>query len=285
MGLQDTANRLNDQLRTVGKVTLNANYPEEFELYLFAFELLDGEGKTMRYFIFPVNPSSFKQTDRPVENIQKTMTGLSVISNPTFNQKSITINGNFGRRLKFLIGKNTFTAVSNYVNNQIDTLKKSKRFSVGKLTTQTFDTNIKTGYGSLKILADIVKESRMNDDGKPRTLLFYNLALGESYVVRVVEFSPDMNQDSNMIWQYSMQMTAIAPAEIFVSDFRQSLSLNQFAQQRVQGVFKFINKFVNTEDIYRNVQLYKIGKAANSLDGIYNVDGPGRSLLNFQIFG
>lgn len=88
MSLNSVKNRLDDQLRTVGKVNLNANYPEEFELYLFAFELLDGDGKTIKYFVFPVNPSSFKQTDRPVENIQKTMAGLAVVSNPTFTAKN-----------------------------------------------------------------------------------------------------------------------------------------------------------------------------------------------------
>lgn len=91
--------------------------------------------------------------------------------------------------MKFLIGKNTITAVSKYVDNQVKTFKKTKQFAKGKITTQTFDTNIKTGYGSFRILANIIEESKYIDNSKPRTLIFYNLALGESYVVRVTEFS------------------------------------------------------------------------------------------------
>ncbi len=285
--ISNVTDRVNDSLRTAGKISLNANYPDEFELYLFAFELLDGAGKTMEYFIFPVNPSSFKQSDRPVENIQKTMSGVAVISNQTFTPKQITINGNFGRRLKFLIGKNTIGNASKYVNNQINTFKKTKKFNTGKVTLKDFDANVKTGYGCFKILMRIVNESRVVDDGKPRTLLFYNLALNESYVVRVNDISSDMSQDTNMIWQYILQMTAIAPAESFVNDFRKSLSINQFTQQRAQDVFKFVNKFVNSEDLFRNSALFKVGKTANSLSGIYNVDGPGRGISSISnlIFG
>lgn len=279
MSVQDAQNRLNDQLRIIGKVNLNANYPEEFELYLFAFELLDGDGRTMKYFLFPVNPSTFKQTDRPVENIQKTMAGLAVVSNATFTPKTIAINGNFGRRLRFLIGKNTISAVSKYVENQVQTFKKTKKFAKGKITTQTFDTNVKTGYGSFKILSNIVQESKYVDNGKPRTLLFYNLALGESYVVRVTEFSPDMNQDTNMIWGYSLQMVAIAPAEVFITDYRKQLALNQFAQQRVQDTFKFINKFINTEDVFRAGNIAKIGRSSNSYAGLMDGDNIGPNLL------
>ena len=290
MSVLSIKNRLNDLLRTVGKPSLHANYPDEFELYLFAFELLSFKGETIQYFIFPDNPQAIKESHPQLNTISKTMSGVSVFSNPTFNPIQISISGTFGRRLRILVGKQTVVLAGQYANDQINSFKGNN--VPKKNIKKQFDTTIKTGYGCMKILQNIVEESKLLDNGKPRTLLFYNLASGNSFVVKIMSFDINQNnKESNMLWQYDLKMVGVAPADTFSTyDFenfksvQQQLAVNQFAQERANNVVTFINKFVNVNDVFRNGKLLD---ALPKVNNIYDRIGPGGTINGeaFSIFG
>lgn len=277
MSLLNAKTNLNSLLRTVGKINLNANYPDEFELYLFAFELLDYKGQTLQYFIFPDNPRAVRESQPTLSTVQKTMTGVVVLNNPTFVPVDITLNGTFGRRLRILVGKDSVVLASQFINTQIQQLANNPLATSNSTNgSKVFDTQIKTGYGCTKILEKILKGASQLDNGNPRTLIFYNLALGNSYVVEIVSApSFEMTEESNMMWQYNVTLKGVAPADNFISfdskhfnSVQQQLAVNQFAQERVNGAISFINKFVNTEDIYRDARLFDTPEAQSVLNSI-----------------
>lgn len=84
------------------------------------------------------------------------------------------------------------------------------------MKTPDFDISVKTGFGASRILKAIISKSNgVDNDGKPFRLYFYNMAFGENYLVTIppsgAEFS--MNLQKNMIWEYNINMTVIAPLE------------------------------------------------------------------------
>jgi hypothetical protein len=113
------------------------------------------------------------------------------------------LKGNFGRKFKFLVGSvGVDAAAFSFVN---------KKFQYNK-NAGTFSNQLKTGYGCLKVLERMCAMSNALDDfGNPYRLYFYNMALGNHYLVKVINFTPDMSMDSNMIWKYSLNMKAVAP--------------------------------------------------------------------------
>ena len=68
----------------------------------------------------------------------------------------------------------------------------------------------------MKILQAMISKSvGLDESGRPLRLYFYNMALGESYLVSIppsgVQFSQDLSK--NMVWNYNMTMIALAPLE------------------------------------------------------------------------
>lgn len=63
--------------------------------------------------------------------------------------------------------------------------------------------------------AIISKSNGVDKSGLPFKLFFYNMALGESYLVVVPPAGLNLSQNlqRNMIWEYNLSMTAIAPLE------------------------------------------------------------------------
>lgn len=203
--------------QTIGKAALQALYPNDFELYMCAFELLDSKMSSLAYFIFPVMPDSISIVHTAVTTVTKTAGGITVLSTPNFNPGGITINGTFGRNFKTLLGDKYMSLVSGYKNFGKQGLQ---------LLRNTFDLNVKTGYGCCKVLDSIIEESRLIDESGPRYLIFYNLAFNENYVVEVPEINWKMSPDQNMIWSYSLSMTTVAPLDSFNSlNKRSQLSL------------------------------------------------------------
>ena len=77
-----------------------------------------------------------------------------------------------------------------------------------------FYVGVKTGYGAIRILKSIISKSNgVDKNGQPFRLYFYNMALGESYLVVVPPsgFTCSQTKDKNMIWEYSLTLTSIAP--------------------------------------------------------------------------
>ena len=90
----------------------------------------------------------------------------------------------------------------------------------------------------MKVMERIVKKSLMNDKyGLPRRLFFYNLALNSNYLVEFITLGKSQSIQKNMIWNYSLDMKAIAPASQVLNSHSKSL----------KNVMKFsiINKTLN----------------------------------------
>ncbi len=71
------------------------------------------------------------------------------------------------------------------------------------------------------------KQSKKLDVNKPYTMVLYNPAFGDSYVVEPTSFDVSMNaESSNMIHQYAMTMVAVAPltSVLSTSDIDKSTS-------------------------------------------------------------
>lgn len=207
MANEQQNSRVMSIVHEIGRQGLNAMFPKEFEYYAMALELADSRGQSLDYFMFPVMPESFDEQQPSLERVRKTASGVSVLSTNSFVPRNITINGNFGRSFKFLVGRDLFDfkAVS-------FSFKPIVNFAVDNLPIPVYHNQIKTGYGCYKVLESMIDSARTRDQyGMPKQLFFYNMALGNSYVVRPIVLMPKQSMDKNMIWQYMLQMTAVAP--------------------------------------------------------------------------
>jgi hypothetical protein len=201
MSLDTARQEIQNLMLTVGKAGLNAQFPNEFELYVFAIELVNSNKNTENYFVFPVNPSSISDSSTFIANVQQTFGGVSVTNTDLFVPTDVTINGNFGRSLKFLMDQD----LVNF---------RALNFNITDINDRVFSERIKTGYGCYKTLEKIINKSVTLDPyGKPYSLYFYNLALNNSYLVQAMNLTPSMNQSSNMIWEYSLTLKSLLPVE------------------------------------------------------------------------
>lgn len=225
-------------LSTIGKAALNARYPNEFELYVCALELVDQTGKTMQYFIFPVNPSSMDESQPKLTNIKKTLAGVTVLSSPTFVPIDITLTGTFGRKFKVLLGSNFVDVVQSFTTSPSAVTTDN---SDSQSASSVFDARVKTGYGCLKILQEIIDGADVIDENGPRRLIFYNPAFGSSYVVKPTSFKIAMSQESNMVHNYYLSLKAIAPLNALQSaqqlqDEAATLNTTAYVQTQANAV-------------------------------------------------
>lgn len=205
--------------QTVGRSALATLYPNDFEVYFCALELTDSQGQTIDTFTFPINPESISKTEPKKTTILYTAGGTTVLTSPVYVPKEINIKGNFGRTFKILINTNDGFSLNGSafsISAGKYALHQIQGKDTSSLTAPAFDVNVKTGFGCIKILQAIIDKSNGVDElGLPLRLYFYNLALGESYLVTIppsgISFS--QNLQKNMIWDYSLNMTVIAPLE------------------------------------------------------------------------
>lgn len=222
---------------SIGKKAISALYPNDFELYITSFDLVNSDGITEAYFIFPVQPFSITEKNKPIQNIKKTAGGITVLSTQTFSPTDTMMQGNFGRKFKFLLGKELINFSALLLQPSI-----SK-----PLFSNEFDPSIKTGYGCIKVLESIIKKSSTLDSkGKPYALFFYNLALGQSYLVKVTDLDFYQNQENNMIWHYNMTIKSLIPTEEISNFSKQSLVVNLAANQTVQISIDNVSSFLTT---------------------------------------
>lgn len=195
-----------------GKALLHQQYPDEYEYYMFALELLDSNLKTKRYFIFPIMPNNMSYNDTPITKITKTAGGISVLKSNQFIPKTFTTSGTFGRSYKVLIGKTYQDLVSSF--------RDDSGFNVGSIfkgAINTFDDRIKTGYGCTKILEEMLGMSNQKDEsGGAHFLVMYNLAFNHRFFVEYEDFTATQSLESNMIWNYSFRLKCIAPSDNFL---------------------------------------------------------------------
>ncbi len=232
--------KLRGGLLTLGKTGLNALYPNEFELYIVGLELVDPAGKTVEFFIFPINPSSIEEVNTPLTNIKKTAGGITILSTNTFVPVNINLRGNFGRKLKFLMNQEliNFAGVAFGEGNiNVETAAKTlKDKIVGNFKKGIFSRTLKTGYGCIKTLERICTLSNELDEttNKPYSLYFYNLALGNSYLVKYMNLTFNQDQSSNMIWNYNLQLTGILPVDQVKSVSQRGLTASMSSQNILQ---------------------------------------------------
>jgi len=240
MDLNQITRRYQQQVQTLGRSALNALYPYDFEVYLVALELTNSSGQTIDYLSFPITPESISKSEPKRTNIRNTSSGVTVLSSSTFMPEEINLKGNFGRNFKFLLSENEpsvngvaySTKAGVYDLTQIGTSNNTLSFK-----TPLFDIGVKTGYGAIRILKAIISKSNgVDGDGKPFRLYFYNLALGESYLVAVPPsgITVSQNKEKNMIWEYNLTLKTIAPLNALKSNVGQSSLQNVLSANAVQ---------------------------------------------------
>ncbi len=230
-------------LESVGKTILNSRYPNEFELYVIALELVDADNKTLKYFIFPVNPSSIDEANQRITSVKKTAGGVVALGSTSFVPIDINLTGNFGRKFRVLLGSDYVDFISSFKTADGHITADSVQAGV----EQIFDDRVKTGYGCLKILEQICDEAELIDDKGPRRLIWYNLAFGTAYVVRPMNFRITMSQDSNMIHGYVVSFKAIAPLSALreaqdLQDKLTNLSSTSYVQGQVDRAVNALTK-------------------------------------------
>lgn len=239
MNANEVKNVAIEMVKNIGTSVLNTLYPNDFEYYMLSLELtyfnnFDQE-KTIRYFSFPVMPNSITQSEPQLNNIKRNYGGLTVLNSPTFVPKEITIQGNFGKQMRVMLGDliYTFTSylfegstIAEQMNNKKMLFNKgfSKDNRKSSVEKEFLGGFVKSGYGSTKILQAMCEQSHMIDFGKPRRLYLYNPAIGEGYLVKVVDFTVNQSMQNNMIWNYTLKLKAIAPLESMYDPSSFSLS-------------------------------------------------------------
>lgn len=202
-----------EKVSSVGSVAASLLWPYDFECYMVAFELCDGVGKTIDYLSFPITPENLQIEETPAVNIKNTFGGVSVVSSELYTPKTISLRGNFGRAIKVL-SRGDITASFTSLGGFEFERSYSKDLQAKK--TSELSHNIKTGYGTSKVLQSILNKSYgvHKTLGVVNKLYFYNLAFGESYVVKVTYFKISQSLENNMLWNYDITLKTISPLDL-----------------------------------------------------------------------
>ena len=188
-------------------------YPVDFEAYQISFELCDSKGKTLDYFSFPIMPSELSiKEDSPVK-VENTFGGVNSISSNIFVPKDISLGGNFGRQFKVIVRNKFVVPFTHKVIQERD-------YGVGGQQRKELEIEnmLKTGYGCLKVLQSIINRALDVDSyGECNKLYFYNMAFGESYVVKPISFRSYQNISNNGIWSYDLNLKAVCPLHLDIT--------------------------------------------------------------------
>lgn len=199
MSLDSTKRRFSTLQNQVGKAVMHSMYPDDFEYYLIAIELVDSNEKVTDTLIFPVMPDSISIPNTTNSKVAKTAGGIVVNSDVRFVPAEITIQGTFGRKFRFLL-KN-----ANELNLSAIKIRTEKN--------QQFSTTVKTGYGVCKVLESIYTKSlNLDKNGKPYRMFFYNLAFNSNFVVEPMSLAFNQSMQNNMMWNYTLVVKTVAPA-------------------------------------------------------------------------
>lgn len=235
-------------VKTMGLQAVATAMPHEFEWYMIALELATADNKTIDYLTFPIMPNSLSKVEQNRVSLKKSLSGVTVLQNSALPLGEVVLQGNFGRGFKNLVGVGTDISSGalaysmkagkyDLYSLQQDGALKSPKF-------RTFNTAVKTGYGVVKMLQAILNKSVGHDSqGRPFRLFFYNMAFGESYQVVVptngVRFYQDLS--NNMIWNYDLRLTVVAPLDAVVKGSRK---WKQLAASGIQGSMDIVSKEV-----------------------------------------
>lgn len=269
---KDYANQAISLAQQLGMQTLSSVYPYDFEWYMCALELTDSKDQTIDYLAFPIQPDSIQKSEPTRNNIKKSMAGVTVLSNDAYIPQDITIRGSFGRQFKLLLNVKEIKGKNSQYSTINGVYSLYQKAGSSAINYPSFNIAAKNGYGIIKILQAIVNKSvGLDDEGKPFKLYFYNMALGESYLVAIPPSGAQFSQDvsKNMVWSYSVTMKTLAPLDAVREEQEGSLRKELSATAVAAGV-SMVAQGVN--DI-----MMEIGKSNNgTLDtrsiGSYVID-------------
>lgn len=269
---KDYANQAISLAQQLGMQTLSSVYPYDFEWYMCALELTDSKDQTIDYLAFPIQPDSIQKSEPTRNNIKKSMAGVTVLSNDAYIPQDITIRGSFGRQFKLLLNVKEIKGKNSQYSTVNGVYSLYQKAGASAINYPSFNVAAKNGYGIIKILQAIVNKSvGLDDEGKPFKLYFYNMALGESYLVAIPPSGAQFSQDvsKNMVWSYSITMKTLAPLDAVREEQSGSLRKELSATAVAAGV-SMVAQGVN--DI-----MMEIGKSNNgTLDtrsiGSYVID-------------
>lgn len=218
----------------LGKTITHLLHPNDFELYLFALELIQlRTGKTLAYFVFPISPQTISVDKTQRVSIVSTQGGTTVFRSPVFEPLDFSVQGSFGRDFKILLGDVYTPLTSGFT-------------SFKKLAGQ-FDAKLKTGYGCLKILEDIIEQTALVDEQGARGLIMYNFMMNQRYYVQPMNLKFTQDPQSNMIWNYNLSLKLVASIESVRGQGESDALAKRYAataagQQIVNSALKFILK-------------------------------------------
>lgn len=223
---------LNSLLKESGRIIANSQYPDEIEYYLCAIELVDPNTQlTTDYFVFPIHPDNIRISDQKIQNVTKTSNGLVSLENSTFTPKQISISGNFGRKFRILAGDGS--TLPNSVSN--DEVQKGIADVRGTKTSgiklPDFNLNYKSGYGMTKILEKLFQKSSRVNNNNPLQMFLYCYAFNCNFLVQPLNVQFSQNKSMNMIWEYNLNVTALAPADSIKSTDKYKTTLSRMASE------------------------------------------------------
>lgn len=212
-------------------------YPLDFEAYQISFELCDYNGKTLDYFSFPIMPSELSISEETPVKVENTFGGVNALSSNIYVPKNVKLSGNFGRQFR-LIARNKITIPI------IGQATQERDYGVGgkQRKEKEISNLVKTGYGCFKVLQSIINRSVEVNNGECNKLYFYNLAYGESYLVKPINFRGYQTINNNGIWSYDLDLKAICP--LHLDSAKMGGKWKNFAGNFIQSGFNAVTRGV-----------------------------------------
>lgn len=228
-----------------GRAALHTAAPNDFEYYMCSLELIDSAGTTKGFMTFAVMPNNISESKTQIASITKTNRGITTVFNDSFVPRDISIQGSFGRKIRLLAGVKEAENVG------------SIPFFGGNMGVNPDKGGmlVKTGYGLIKMLSKMVKESyKLDEQGNPCIMIFNNYALNTHYAVEILQDSYNQGVENNMIWYYSLEMKAVAPAKavkrIDGSQRNAEFLTNVAAGAVVRGISNILTDVKRTAESY-----------------------------------
>lgn len=236
--VEQVKSKFTQLLASIGRAGLNSLYPNEFEYYSCSLELVDSQGDLVEMLVFPVMPDNITDDSVSIANVKKSAYGVVSTYNTSFVPFPIAISGTFGRKMRVLLGNRE-------INSSAISFKTGAKDAVGSAAA-IFNNYVKTGYGVIKILQKIYDRSfELDQYGSSHRLFFYNLALNSNHLVEMKSLNKSMSRANNMMWNYSIQMQTIAPADKIVGNFAKSLRNIATIDVINKGLNSLVGSFTN----------------------------------------
>ncbi len=201
----------------LGQAALSQLYPNDFETYFCALELVDSRQRVVDFFVFPVMPSTMQETNTNLTTVKQTAGGVTVLGTTQYVPIDFRLQGNFGRKFKFLVGQQIVdaSAISFSTQAGVFTARQGIEQGLNQTRNAVFNSEIKTGYGCYNILRAICNKSTgLDEDGNPYHLYFYNPTMNSAHMIEVISFvSAQDDKQSNMLHSYQIDIKLVAPLE------------------------------------------------------------------------